>query len=427
MTPSLHNTKIGTAYTDPAYRRYAPGSLLSAVGTWMQRIAQDWLVLTAAGGSAAALGTVTALQLLPMLLLGPLGGHLADRLPRRAALIWLQLASMTLAGTLAAVTVLSTPSLPFIFTIAALTGAVAGLESPLRASLLHDIAGPDRIATVVALESASGNVARLLGPALAGLLIAVMGPGPAIALNAVSYLAVMISLSSIRTHLHTTRAPGAAEASWKHVRKVLAGRPDLLVVLGLAASVAMFAFNVTLMVPVMAVDVFDKSAAGLGLLTSTMAAGSLAGAVASARRGTAVLRTVAVSSLTLGTIFAAGALAPSYLSYAVVLFVLGAVSTTMSTGTAAYLQLRVPSALRGRFLALHMMVFAGCGALSSPLLGHLTDTVGPRDATLMIGAGTVLSAAVVCVTYLTARGLTLRPHTNGWTTLPRLVVTARTA
>lgn len=383
------------------YRLWAGGALVSNVGTWMQRIGQDWLVLTVlTENSATAVGTVMALQFGPALLLLPLTGFVADHLDRRKLLIFTQCAAGLLALGLGLLTLTGAVQLWHVYGFALLLGCVTAFDAPVRQAFVSDLVSDSDLANAVALNSASFNAARMVGPAVAGLLIAAVGEGWLFVINAGSYAAVLSSLWLLRVHeLHVEprleRTSGSMLAGFRYVWQ----RPDLIAVLVMLALIGTFGFNFAIFVSTMSVTVFHGDASQYGLLTSAMAAGTMCGALLSARRPAPGMVLMASSAAAFGVSVAVAAVMPSPFLFAVVLFFVGLAALTFMTASNSMMQLTTERSMRGRVLALRIAVVMGGTPLGAPLVGWVVDHFGARWA-LGIGALSGLAAAAVAVIYL---------------------------
>jgi len=389
------------------YRLWAAGALVSNVGTWMQRIGQDWLVLTVlTDHSATAVGTVMALQFGPPLLLLPLTGYAADHLDRRKLLIATQAAAGVLALGLGALTLSGLVQLWHVYGFALLLGCVTAFDAPARQTFVSDLVSDRDLANAVALNSASFNAARMFGPAVAGLLIAAVGEGWLFIVNAGSYAAVLVSLGFLRVHeLHAEAPPERTRGSVLAGFGYVARRPDLVAVMVMLALVGTFGFNFAIYISTMSVTVFDGDASQYGLLTSSMAVGTLCGALLAARRPNPGMALMAVSAGAFGLSVALAAVMPGTLAVAVVLCFVGLAALTFMTGSNAMMQLTTERAMRGRVLALRIAVVMGGTPLGAPLVGWLADRFGARWA-MGVGALAGLAAAGVAVAYLVRhRGL----------------------
>ena len=395
------------------YRLWASGALVSNLGTWMQRIGQDWLVLTVlTKHSATAVGTVMALQFGPSLLLLPLSGHAADHMDRRKLLLFTQAAAGLLALGLGIVTLMGVVQLWQVYGFALLLGCVTAFDAPARQAFVSDLVRDDSLANAVALNSASFNAARMVGPAIAGLLIAAVGEGWLFLINAGSYGAVLVSLWWLRVHeLHPhpppERARGGLLAGLHYVRQ----RPDLVAVLAMLALIGTFGFNFAIFISTMSVTVFHGDASQYGLLTSAMAIGTMSGALLSARRPFPGIVLMGVAAGVFGIALALAAVMPTTWSFAAVLFVVGVSSLTFMTASNSMMQLTTERGMRGRVLALRIAVVMGGTPIGAPLVGWVVDRFGARWA-LGVGALSGVAAAGVALAYL-VRHRNLRVRIRG--------------
>jgi len=383
------------------YRLWAAGALVSNVGTWMQRIGQDWLVLTVlTRHNATAVGTVMALQFGPPLLLLPLSGFAADHMDRRKLLMFTQGAAGLLALGLALVTLTGVVQLWHVYGFALLLGCVTAFDAPARQAFVSDLVSDDDLANAVALNSASFNAARMLGPAVAGVLIAAVGEGWLFAINAGSYGAVLVSLWFLRVHEllvepRPARTRGSLLAGFRYVGQ----RPDLIAVLVMLLLLGTFGFNFAIFISTMSVTVFHGDAGQYGLLTSAMAAGTMCGALFSASRPFPGMVLMAVAAGTFGLAVAVAAVMPGPLLFAVVLFFVGVAALTFMTASNSMMQLTTERTMRGRVLALRIAVVMGGTPIGAPLVGWVVDRFGARWA-LGVGALAGLAAAAVAIAYL---------------------------
>lgn len=383
------------------YRLWAAGALVSNLGTWMQRIGQDWLVLTVlTDHSATAVGWVMALQFGPALLLLPLSGHAADHMDRRKLLLFTQAAAGLLALGLGIVTLLGVVQLWQVYGFALLLGCVTAFDAPARQAFVSDLVRDDSLANAVALNSASFNAARMVGPAIAGVLIAAVGEGWLFLINAASYAAVLVSLWWLRVHeLHPhpppERARGGLMAGLHYVRQ----RPDLVAVLVMLALIGTFGFNFAIFISTMSVTVFHGDARQYGWLTSAMAVGTMSGALLSARRPLPGMVLMGGASAVFGITLALAAVMPTPWTFAIVLFVVGLAALTFMTASNSMMQLTTERGMRGRVLALRIAVVMGGTPIGAPLVGWVVDRFGARWA-LGVGALSGVAAAGVAVAYL---------------------------
>jgi MFS family permease len=398
------------------YRLYAAGALVSNVGTWMQRVGQDWLVLQLSGGSGAALGITTGLQFLPMLLLSPVAGLVADRFPKQRVLIATQIAMAVPAGVLGVLAITGLAQTWHVYVLAFLFGVGTAFDAPARQSFVVEIVGRDDLTNAVGLNSASFNLARIIGPAVAGGLIALLGSGPeatgwVIAANAVSYLGVVGSLLAMRTADLTPadvggRGTGSIREGWRYVR----GRPDLVLVLVVVFFVGTFGLNFQLTSALMATTVFHKGAGEYGLLASVMAVGSLAGALLAARRARPTLRLVVGAAIGFCVTEIVAGMLPTYLVFMAWLPLLGLFALTVITTANATMQLTVVPHMRGRVAALYMMIFMGGTPLGAPIIGWVGEAFGARWTLIGGGAVALVGTLAAAGQYAWRHGLVIRAH-----------------
>ena len=409
------------------YRLYYTGGFVSNIGTWMQRIAQDWLVLLLSNNSGTALGITTGLQFLPILLLSPYAGAIADRFPKKRLL---QLAQVMMAAPAVLLGVLAVTGLAeqwHVYAIALLFGIGTAFEAPVRQSFIHELVTPEDMPNAVGLNSASFNGARIIGPGLAGLMIAALGSGVeatgyVILINAASYAAVLVALQGIRDlpGPDGPRPPrkGMVVDGMRYVRS----RPDLMLVLGVMFFVGTFGLNFQLTSALMATEVYGKGAGEYGVIGSIMALGSITGALLSARRETVRLRLVLISAVVFGLAEIGIALMPTYLTFVLLTPLIGITALTTITAANTVMQLTVPAELRGRVMALYLMVFMGGTPLGSPLVGWIGEAFGARWSLIGGGLASVLGTLLCVALFVRAGGREAPPvHTSAESRLPRLV------
>ena len=383
------------------YRVWASGAIVSNVGTWMQRIAQDWLVLTQlTHNNAAAVGVVMALQFGPQLVLLPLTGFTADHLDRRKLLFATQAALGTLALALGILTVTGLVQLWQVYVFALLLGCVTAFDAPARQTFVSDLVGEADLSNAVGLNSTSFNAARMIGPAVAGLLITVVGCGWVFVINAVSFAAVLGSLCLLRVHeLHPRHHAQRTRASLLEGFRYVWTRPDLKAILVMLFLIGTFGLNFPIFISTMAVTVFHAGAGRYGFLTSTMAIGSVTGALLAAHRAKPHIALLLISAAVFGLGLAIAAVLPSYWLFGLVLIVIGVSAQTFTTSTNSLMQLSTEPAMRGRIVAIFLAIAMGGTPLGAPIVGWVADTFGPRWA-LGVGAAAGLIAALVGVRYL---------------------------
>jgi MFS family permease len=376
----------------PNYRRYFAGQLISLSGTWMQTVAAIWLILTLTD-SGVAVGLTTALQFLPMLLLGAWGGVLADRIPRRRLLIATQALMAIPAIGLFAVTATGIVAPWMVFLAVFAMGSVNAIDNPARQSFVFEMVGPDRVVNAVSLNSVIVQMARIVGPALAGLLIAGFGVVPCFALNALTFMAMIVALWGMDPRgLHVEpaapREPGAIRAGLRYVRAT----PELAVPLGLMALVGTLGFNFQVVLPLLAKFSFEGNATTYAAMVSAMAVGSIGGALVNGAHGRTGPRLIAGGALAFGVLALLSAAMPALALELVMLTLLGAAAVTFAATINSSLQLAVEPQMRGRVMALYSVVFLGSTPIGGPLAGWLSQAYDPRWA-LALAAISGLSAA----------------------------------
>ncbi len=379
----------------------------------MQRTAQDWIVLTQlTHHNATSLGVVMALQFGPQAFLLPLTGYAADHLDRRKLLLGTQASLGMLALVLGILCVTGLVQLWHVYLLALLQGCVAAFDAPARQTFVSELVGEEDLSNAVALNSTSFNAARMIGPAIAGILIAAVGSGWVFLINAVSFAAVIASLTRLRVnefHTHGRGAPktGSVLEGFRYVW----GRPDLKVILLMLFLVGTFGINFPIFISTMSVTVFHQGAGQYGFLTSMMAVGSITGALLAARRAKARMGLLLLASGIFGCGFSLAAISPSYALFGVTLVVIGISAQTLTTSSLSLVQISTDPALRGRVVAIVLAVALGGTPIGAPIVGLVVDAFGPRWA-LMVGAASGFAAASVGVLYL-VRHRRLRVHIDG--------------
>ena len=375
------------------YRLWASGQIVSLVGTWMQRIAQDWLVLTLSDGNALAVGIVMALQFGPTLFLSVWGGVLADRYDKRRILIFTQWASAVCALVLGLLDVGGLVALWHVFLIAFALGCVSALDAPVRQSFTIEMVGKEHLSN-----------------AISGVLINLIGTGWVFLLNVATFGGVLIALylmnkKELIPSEPAPRTKGQVRDGFRYVW----GRKDLRVIMVSVFMVSTFGLNFAISLAVMARNTFGLEADGYGLLSTTLAVGTLAGAVYAARRKEAPrLRTFLGAAVAFGVFEVAVGLMPTYALVALMLIPTGALTLTFTTSAMNILQMSVPSEMRGRVMGIYMLSFLGGTPLGSPLLGWLADSVDPRAPLIVGGVISLVSGTVAGVYLLRSEGLKLR-------------------
>jgi MFS family permease len=399
------------------YRLWFAGAVVSNVGTWMQRIAQDWLVLTElTDDDATAVGITMALQFGPQLLLLPITGLVADRMDRRTLLILTQIAMAILGLGMAAVTLTGIVTLWMVFAFALALGIAAAFDAPARQAFVSDLVPATHLGNAVALNSASFNGARLVGPAVAGVLVAVAGPGWVFLINAITFGAVLISLGLLKVrdftaHPRASREPGQLLGGFRYVRK----RSDIVLVMTMIAILGTLGFNFPIFISAMARIEFGEGAGEFGVLSSVIAIGSVTGALLSARRERPRLRTVTLASAGFGASMAGAALMPNTWSFGLALVLVGFSGLTVMTTANGYVQTTTAPAMRGRVMGLYIAVFMGGTPIGAPLAGWVADTWGPRWSLGIGAASGFIAAGIAAIYWVRTREVRVRwSRDGGW-------------
>ncbi|MGC9541764.1 MFS transporter [Streptomyces sp. UG1] len=393
------------------YRLFFLGQVVSNTGTWMQRIAQDWLVLTLTG-SSAAVGITTALQFLPMLLFGLYGGVLVDRLPKRRALLVTQ-SSMAVTGiALAVLTLTGQVQVWHVYLAAFAVGLATVVDNPARQSFVSEMVGPDQLQNAVSLNSANFQSARLIGPAVAGLMITGVGTGWAFLANGLSFVAPITGLLLMRAReLYAVERAPRGKGQMREGLRYVAGRPELIWPIVLVGFVGTFAFNFPVYLSAFADDVFHAGAGSYSMFNTLMAVGSVTGALLAARRGTARMRVLIAAAVLFGALEIAAAMTPSLWLFALLMVPLGLFGMTINVTANTGIQMATDPAMRGRVMALYMMVFLGGSPVGAPIVGWITDTYGARVGLAAGGAIAAVAAAVVGLILARVGGLRM---SVGW-------------
>ncbi|MEU9913586.1 MFS transporter [Streptomyces sp. NPDC051001] len=393
------------------YRLFFAGQVVSNTGTWMQRIAQDWLVLSLTG-SSTAVGVTTALQFLPMLLFGLYGGVLVDRLPKRPTLLVTQSAMAVTGLALAFLTLSGHVEVWHVYLAAFAVGLATVVDNPARQTFVSEMVGPDQLQNAVSLNSANFQSARLIGPAVAGLMITGVGTGWAFLANGLSFVAPITGLLLMRSReLHAVERAPRGKGQLREGLHYVAGRPDLIWTIVLVGFVSTFGFNFPVYLSAFADDVFHAGAGSYSLFNTLMAVGSLAGALLAARRGTARMRVLVAGAVAFGTLEIVAALAPSLWLFALLMVPIGMFGMTVNVTANSSVQLSTDPAMRGRVMSLYMMVFMGGAPLGAPIAGWITDAYGVRAG--LAAGGVIAASAAVTIGLCLARVGNLRLSV-GW-------------
>jgi MFS family permease len=393
------------------YRIWAAGAFVSNIGTWMQRIAQDWLVLTQlTAHNATAVGVVMALQYGPHLVLLPLTGYAADLLDRRKLLLATQLGMGVLAATLGLLTITGAIQLWEVYVIALVQGCITAFDAPARHTFVAELVGETDLPNAVALNSTSFNAARMIGPAAAGLTIAAVGSGWAFMINAASFVAVLGSLSLLRVDdLHRSAKAKRSRAGLIDGFRYVWRRPDLKSILVMLFLIGTFGLNFPIFISTMSVTVFHAGAGEYGLLTSIMAIGTITGALLAAGRETPRFVYLITGAACFGLGCALASVMPSYWLFGATLVIIGVSALTFSNSTNSLMQLATEPVMRGRVMAMRLAIALGGTPIGAPIVGFVADHFGPRWS-LGVGAAAGLAAAMVGLIHLLRHGG--EPHAN---------------
>jgi len=392
--PSALGTTFGSLRTRN-FRLFATGQIFSNTGSWVQRIAQDWLVLSLTG-SPAAVGITTALQFLPTLLFGMVGGLLADRYPKRKILLLTQLGMAGVAGALACLTLAHWVEPWHVYVLAFTLGIVTAVDNPTRQSFANEMVGPDQLRNAISINSSVFQLGGLVGPAISGMLIGAVRPGYLFALNALSYVAPFIALSRMRDSELTVMPKVAAQpGQLRDALRYARSRPDVLWPTVLVGVFGMFTANLPVTLAAYAKLVFHSGPSGYGWLNATVAVGSLTGALISARGARTTLRTLVIVGAVLSSVEMIAAGVPNEIGFRALLLVIGATTLLLLTSANATVQTAAHDAIRGRVMGMYLLVFIGSAAIGGPLLGAADEHLGPRIGMLLSGAVPAIATVLV--------------------------------
>ena len=392
------------------YRIWFIGALISNIGGWMQATAQDWVVLTElTDNDATAVGITMALQFGPQLFLVPITGAFADRYDRKILLMWTQALFLGLAAGLGALLLFGQAELWHLYLFALGLGIVNAFDAPARQTYVSDLVGRENMSNAVALNSATFNSARLVGPAVAGVLIALIGSGWVFMINAATFVAMLIALLAIKT---PRRVATSKDQRGSQLQELLAGlkyvlsRQDLVVIFVIVFFIGALGMNFPIFASTMAVE-FGRGAGEYGLLSSTLAIGSLVGALIVAKRADARLRTVVSTGGTFGLAALGAALSPNFWTFAVVLVAFGYTTSVLLSTANAFVQTTTIDALRGRVMSLYFAIMMGSTLIGAPVVGAASDAWGPRWGLVIAAASGFVSCIIGMVWLFRVRKLRL--------------------
>jgi MFS family permease len=392
----------------PNFRIFAIGHFVAVVALWMQRIAQDWLVLELSG-SVTAVGITVALQFMPSLLLGPWGGMMADRFAKRRILMLCQSLAAILAATLAVLSLTGAIQVWHVYSVALMLGLVTVLDQPARQVFVNELVGPKYLRNAISVNSTTFQLGGLIGPALAGVLLTAVGAGWAFAANAVACCSTVTMLLLLRKdQLFLSRPAPKKKGMLREGLRYALSKPTIYWPWLMAGFIAVFAMSLPVMLAAFADHVFDVGAGGYGLLNALVALGALAGAVASTRRRRLRLRSVVFCAGMYGLMLCLAALAPSMPWFGAVMVLSGFWCLMFLTGSNQLVQISSNVAIRGRVMSLYIMVLIGGQAIGGPMLGWIAEHVDPHAALLVAGGVPVLAALTVGVVLARKGALKLR-------------------
>lgn len=402
-------TRVFQSLSTRNYRLYAMGQAISITGSWMQRTAQDWLVLQLSGHSGSALGIVTGLQFAPMAVVSLWGGVIADRFAKHRVLLATEVIFGLGALGLGVMAVTGSAALWSVYVFALAIGIVGAIDAPARQAFIVELVGPEGRTNAVSLNSATFNMARILGPSLAGVLIAGIGVGWVFLINASTSLVVIAGLLALRIGDLNAAPPVARRRGqfWQGFA-YLRTRPDLLAILGLMFFVGTFGMNFQVTSALMSTSVFHVGATSFGVAITLFAVGSLAGALLAARRTALTPRFVMAAGVCFGLLETIVGLAPTYWSFVAILIPTGLAATTVSTAAKSTVQTATDPTLLGRVMSVYMLVAVGGTPLGAPLIGWVAQALGPRWS-VSVGGAASLAAAVGAWFMLARAGRGSRP------------------
>ncbi|MHC6592070.1 MFS transporter [Arthrobacter sp. C152] len=398
----------------PNFRIFVVGHFIAVVALWMQRIAQDWLVLQLSG-SVTAVGFTVALQFLPSLLLGPWGGMIADRFAKRKILILCQSVAAILAAALATLALTGAIEVWHVYAIALVLGLVTVLDQPARQVFVNELVGPAFLRNAISVNSTTFQLGGLIGPALAGLLLTAVGAGWAFGANAVACCSTVTMLLILRKdQLHVSAPAPKSKGMLREGLRYALSKPTIYWPWLMAGFISVFAMSLPVLLAAFADHVFDAGAGGYGLLNALVALGALSGAVASTRRRQLRLRSVVFCAGMYGLMLCLAVLAPSMASFGAVMVLSGFWCLMFLTGSNQLVQVSSNMAVRGRVMSLYIMVLIGGQALGGPMLGWIAEHADPHVALLVSGGVPALAAVTVAAILARKGSLQLRVDWRDW-------------
>jgi MFS family permease len=409
------------ALSVPNFRLFTATNLVAMTAGWMQRIAQDWLVLELTG-SVAQVGITVACQFAPMLLFGLLGGVFVDRYSKRALMMITQGAFAVLSLLLAVLTLAGVVEAWHIWVIAFLVGMVTVIDNPARQVFVTEIVGHQHLRNAISVNSSVFQLGGMIGPALSGILLVAVGAGWSFGINAVACVAVVVTLGFLRvSELH--RTPPAARAKGQLVEglRYAAAKPTIIVPVVLLAFFSVFALTMPVLLSAFASDVYGVGAGGYGLFNSAVAVGALTGAVLSTRRAVVRLRTIVGGVFWTGLLLVVAGSAPTIAPFTVLLVVVGLSQLLFMTASNSLVQLSSNVAIRGRVMSLYVLVLLGGQAIGGPVMGQVVDHFGAHVGMMVAGGVPAAAAAVIALVLARRGGLHLEVRMRHHLPLPTIV------
>jgi MFS family permease len=392
----------------PNFRLFTAANIVAMTALWIQRIAQDWLVLELSG-SVAAVGLTVALQFAPMLFLGLYGGVLVDRYDKRLLLAITQSVSVLASVTLAVLALTGVVEVWHIMTVALIVGLATVIDNPTRQVFVNELVGPKYLRNAISLNSSVFQLGALIGPAIGGALLVSVGAGWSFAINALACIGVVITVLRLNpATLHPAPAAPRAKGQLREGLVYVLGKPAILWTVVMVAFVAVFALNMPVLLAAYASDVFEAGPGGYGLFNSLVAVGALVGAVLSTRRTSIRLRTVVLTGLVWGIVQAFVSGAPTQITVGILLVFVGFCTLQFLTGANQLIQLSSNVAIRGRVMSVYVLVLLGGQALGGPLMGWIVESFGPQLGMLISGVVPAVAALVVGVVLARSGKLHLR-------------------
>ncbi len=397
------------------YRLWFAGATVSNIGTWMQRTAQDWVVLTElTHNDAGAVGVTMALQFGPQLLLVPVTGLVADRMDPRRLLMITQAAMGALGVGLGVLTVTGVLQLWMMFLFALGLGIASAFDAPVRQTFVGSLVPQNMLSNAVGLNATSFNVARLIGPAVAGLLTAAVGAGWVFLINAVTFAATMVALVKLRkSEMRPRKVVPKRRGQIRDGFRYLRSRSDLRVIFVIVFLMGTLGLNFPIFASTMASTVFHQGAGEFGILSSALAVGSVVGALIAARRERPRIRNIVLAAAGFGFSLIAASLMPTYLTFGLVLPLVGISSITVLNNANAYVQTTTPFELRGRVMSLYVAVMMGGTPIGAPLVGWVANSFGPRWGLVVGASGGLIAAAVAVIWWARSHTVRVR-YRGGW-------------